>query len=384
MPLRKTGPQTVPVTEPPLHARASSVSYRPLLVTGGLIAVTAAFLTIVLSRGGESPRGVSVPPPSRSSLQTWSGPATGALLRIDPKTNEVSGMRYAVGKDPSAVAVGEGSVWVANGGDKSIVRLDPATGKAQATVVLDQPPRGIAIGGSVSGVWVTTVFRVSKIDPLSNDVVLMQDLGEPTGAVTSGEGSVWVTGLFFGLGRVDPATGLLDSNFFVGEILCSVCGQADVLRHANAPWSGDHRRGAAPSIAAGLGSIWAVGAPPPSGPSAVWRIDPSTGSSTPIRVPFGAISVAVGKNVVWAVGTNGEVVRIDPRAKRVVKRIETGNGATEVVAGLGAVWVLNPTLGTLTRIDPGTNAAVATIAVGRTATALAVGEGSVWVTRRAG
>jgi streptogramin lyase len=322
--------------------------------------------------------------PSVVGMTDGSGAATGAVLRIDPATNKVAAQTYAVGKDPMAVAVGDGSVWVADAGGKSILRLDSAAGKGQATIVLGQQPRGIAISG-IAGVWVNTLNRVWKIDPVSNDVVLKQGLGEPSGSVATGQGSVWVTGLFFGLGRVDSSTGLLDPDFSVGQILCSVCGESDGARVPfGGPWSGDHRRGAPPSVATGLGSVWVVGAPPPSGPSSVWRVDPSTGSSTPIRVPFGAVGAAVGENAVWAVGTNGEVARIDPERNEVVKLIETGSGATQVGVGFGAAWVLNPMMGTVTRIDPGTNAVIATIDVGAGTNAIAAGEGSVWVTRRAG
>jgi streptogramin lyase len=277
-------------------------------------------------------------------------------------------------------------VWVANGADKSIVRLDPATGKVQANIVLGQAPRGIAIG-DVSGVWVNTVFRVWKIDPLSNDVVLMQDLGEPTGAVSAGEESVWVTGLLSGLDRIDPATGHLD-RAFAGMILCTSClprPRSDgSFQRFGGGWSGDHTRGAPPPVAAGLGSVWAVSAPPEAGRSPVWRIDPATGSSKPIRVPFAAAAVAVGENAVWTLGTDGEVARID-RTGRVTTVIQaTGRGATRVVFGFDAVWVLNQMQGTLTRIDPVAGEVVATIDIGKGATALAVGEGSVWVTRRAG
>jgi DNA-binding beta-propeller fold protein YncE len=91
--------------------------------------------------------------------------------------------------------------------------------------------------------------------------------------------------------------------------------------------------------------------------------------------------LAVGENAVWIVGTNGEVARIDPTTNRVVKLIGTENGTTQVAAGLDAVWVLNPRLGTVTRIDPATNAMVATIDVGKGATAIAAGRDSIWVTR---
>jgi YVTN family beta-propeller protein len=327
--------------------------------------------------GGDAGSRVELPVPG---MANGSGETTGALLRIDQVTNKVAAQTYAVGKDPTAVAVGEGSVWVANADDNSILRLDPGTGRVQATIVVGHKPRAIAIGGGVPGVWVNALNGVWKIDPLSNDAVLMEDLGEPSAAVAAGEGSVWVTLLLSGLGKVDPASGLLDRDFVVGHILCSRCPPAD---HRGGPSTGDHQRGAAPSVAAGLGSVWAVGSPAPGPePSSVWRIDPSTGSSTPILVPFPLVGVAVGENAIWAVGRNGEVARVDPATNDVVKFIGTAIGATQVAVGLEAVWVLNPTLGTVTRIDPGTSGVVATIDVGKGTTALAVGEGSVWVTRR--
>jgi streptogramin lyase len=87
---------------------------------------------------------------------------------------------------------------------------------------------------------------------------------------------------------------------------------------------------------------------------------------------------------VWALGTDGEVARID-RTGRVTTLIQaTGRGATRVAFGFDAVWVLNPMQGTLTRIDPAADEVVATIDIGKGATALAVGEGSVWVTRKVG
>jgi hypothetical protein len=147
-------------------------------------------------------------------------------------------------------------------------------------------------------------------------------------------------------------------------------------------WSGDHTRGAPPPVAVGLGWIWAVSAPPQDGLSPVWRIDPADGSSRPIRVPFASAAVTVGGNAVWAMGTDGEVARID-RTGRVTTVIEaTGRGATRVAFGFNSVWVLNPMQGSLTRIDPAAGEVVATIHVGKGATALAVGGGSVWVTRR--
>jgi len=383
MPDRRVSAPGAPHAAPHVQPKPSRASRRPLIATGGLILLAAIILAVLLPRGGGTPAPVSPSPPSSSSSRTSSGPATGALLRIDPATNKVAAQGYEVGQDPRAVAIGEGSVWVADPGKNSILRVDPATGKVRATIAIGQQPRGIAIGG-VPGVWVAAIDQVWEIDPQTNHVVGMHNVGEATGAIAAGEGSVWVTLVISGLGRVDATTGLRDRGFDVGMILCSGCiAIRDGMRAVGGPWSGDHQRGPSQSVAAGLGSVWAVGAPPPSGPSSVWRIDPSTGSSIPIRAEFPLVGVAIGEKAVWAVGANGVVARIDPETNEVAKLIGTGNGATRVVVGLGAVWVLNPTLGTVTRIDPGTNAVVATIEVGVGATAIAAGGGSVWVTRTA-
>jgi streptogramin lyase len=354
-------------------------SGHPLIVAGAIIAVVVVVLAALLSRGGGTPpvaRSSSASPPSSPAP---SPPAGVALLRIDPGTNQVAPQSYSVGDDPTAVAVGDGSVWVANAGDHTILGLDPATGEVQATIHLSQQPRAIA-GGGVPGVWVATIDELWEIDPRTNAVVLTHDLGDATGTVTTGEGSVWVTGLLFGLGKVDPATGLLDPHF-VGPVLCTAChilpGQ---LRKTSFFFSGDHQRGAPPSVAAGLGSVWAIVAPPPTGPSSLWRIDPLTGASKSITVPSALIGVTVGRDAVWAVGTNGEVVRVDPKTDEVTTTIVTGYGATKLAAGLDAIWVLNPARGMVVRIDPQTNTVVGTIAVGAGAKAIAVGLGSVWVT----
>jgi YVTN family beta-propeller protein len=368
-----------PAPEPHLQRRSSRGSRRQVIVAGGLTAIAAVVLPVILSHGGEKPAATPSVSPRSSSSPSSLDSATGALLRIDPATNEVAAQPYLVGRDPTALAVGEGSVWVADAGDNSILRLDPATGRVQARIEVTQQPRGVAIGGGVPGVWVNTIDQVWKIDPRSNRVVLMGDLGEPSGAIATGEGSVWVTSNFFGLGKVDPGTGRLDPGF-VGPIMSPQQHRA----RTGQPGTDEHYRRAPPSVGAGLGWVWAIWSPPPTGGSPVWRVDAATGSSTRIPMPFGPIGLAVGPNAVWAVGRNGGVAKIDPETSEVVAFIGTGNGVTQVAAGLGAVWVLNPSLGTVTRIEPGTDAVVATIDVGKGATALAAGEGSVWVTRRAG
>ena len=52
----------------------------------------------------------------------------------------------------SAIAFGEGGVWVACG-DNTVVRIDPSTDEASEPIHVDGLPRGIAAGAGA--VWVT-------------------------------------------------------------------------------------------------------------------------------------------------------------------------------------------------------------------------------------
>jgi len=51
-----------------------------------------------------------------------------------------------VGRRPVDIAADATGVWVANAGDDSVSRIDPATGRVVATVRLGNRPSGIAVG----------------------------------------------------------------------------------------------------------------------------------------------------------------------------------------------------------------------------------------------
>ena len=65
----------------------------------------------------------------------------------------VSVAAIPVDDGPVDVAVGEGAVWVVNGGDRSISRIDPKAGTVVATIKLEHEPVRIAAGDGL--VWVT-------------------------------------------------------------------------------------------------------------------------------------------------------------------------------------------------------------------------------------
>ncbi len=76
---------------------------------------------------------------------------TGTLTRIDPTTNSVK-ETLPIGGYPSAIAVGEGSVWIADPSTRSVVRVDPKQ-NGVVRIKVGARPRGIAVGDGF--VWVS-------------------------------------------------------------------------------------------------------------------------------------------------------------------------------------------------------------------------------------
>jgi virginiamycin B lyase len=77
---------------------------------------------------------------------------TGTLTRIDPTTNTVDATIDVRG-DPAGVAVGEGSVWIADAGTRSVLRVDPKKNRVVTRIRVGARPRGIAVGDG--SVWVS-------------------------------------------------------------------------------------------------------------------------------------------------------------------------------------------------------------------------------------
>ena len=78
----------------------------------------------------------------------------------------VVGEPIPVGANPREIAIGEGSVWVANAGDDTVTRIDAASGEVVGEPIeTGDDPIGIAVGDGA--VW-TANFRdgtVTKIEP---------------------------------------------------------------------------------------------------------------------------------------------------------------------------------------------------------------------------
>jgi virginiamycin B lyase len=114
------------------------------------------------------------------------------------------------------------------------------------------------------------------------------------------------------------------------------------------------------------------------------RIETATDKVTKIEIggeiPDSEASIGVGEGGVWMMRLSEprELIKIDPATNTVVAHYPIDGAAAAVRAGLGAVWVSDPSISVIHRVDPATGAIVADIKVGRQPQFLAVGAGAVW------
>ena len=194
--------------------------------------------------------------------------------------------RISVGAFPNSVAQAAGAVWVA------VMTVHP---RHQGEVV--------------------------RVDPKTNRVVARIEMPSFPESLVGAEGSVWAAGFERRIGnvlyRIDPAT-----NRIVARI-----------------------REASGYLAAGAGSVWALGEPPWT--RSIVRIDPSTERIVArIDVQNPITDLVFGNGRLWVLvnhpsggHNNGHVVEIDPRTNGVVARIPVQDGSPKIGAGGGAVWV---------------------------------------------
>jgi YVTN family beta-propeller protein len=307
----------------------------PAAVLVGAVIVAAFFLT----RGSDA---IAVRPNS--------------VAIIDPASNEILDS-VPVGAMPGPVAVGEGSVWVANLEDRNLARIDAASRSVVRRIALEGTPTGLAVGEGAVWIVYGRLGTVSSVDPQFNAVGEPIDPGLPSarGSVAVGNGAIWVAFDTSFVVRVDPSSRRVVATGVV---------------------SGD----GSSAIAVGEESVWVASAVH----STVSRLNPRTAAEfsqfTVGREPSG---IAVGGGAVW-VSNKGEdtVSRIDPKSGSQTP-IAVGDGPAGIAFGEGAVWVANSAAGTVSRIDPAADQATATIELGSRPEGVAVGHGAVWVTVQA-
>jgi serine/threonine-protein kinase len=233
--------------------------------------------------------------------------------------------------------------------------LAAVLGMELATGVGHAPPKSPLFGED------NTLVRV---DPETNEVRAVVDVGQSPAAVTASGRSVWVyTG--------DPS---------VVEIDAATNGVRKRTPISAAPTDISFFSG--PVIASDPGGAWLVGVNA-RGRGVLTRLLSSGRGKREYRLRYEPKAVAVRAGAVWVLGWGRRdvLLRIDADSGEVTKKtlLPTSSQATGLGVGAGAVWITNPSRATLYRVDARSGARTGETRLWSYASPPRVAFGSVWV-----
>ena len=273
---------------------------------------------------------------------------------IDPQRSRVVG-HVPVGRRPVAIAIGHGSVWVANADDGTVSRIHPDRREVIRTIGIGAPAIDLAV--ATDAVWVANGSdgTVSRIDPSADAVVETIDLRgsselawNPTYAVDADDDSVWVAAGPHHVLRIDPTT---NEPFAIIDV-----GQVPV------------------GVALGEEALWVA-----TTAERALRIEPHTSTAT-AEVPIGyPVALTAGKQAVWVSDSLGLVWRINPDTATVSQTTLVGRGLVGLCATDGVVFAANNADGTVVQIDAQDGQVVGVVPVGHAPTDVASWDGNIWV-----
>ena len=302
--------------------------------------------------GGERP---SVTQRRQAPSDTEAQVPPDSVALIDPERFRVVG-HVLVGRRPVALAIGHGSVWVANTDDGTVSRIEPDRREVVRTIGIGAPAVDLAVG--TDAVWVANGSdgTVSRIDPRADAVVETIDLRgsselvwNPTYSVDADDDSVWIAAGPHHVLRIDPTTNEPSAIIDVGNVPVG--------------------------LARGGEALWVV-----TTAERALRIEPHTNAATaevPIEYP---VALTAGKQAVWVSDARGQIWRINPDTGTVTQTTSVGGGLVGMCATDGMVYAANNADGTVVQIDPQDGGVVGVIPVGHAPTDVAAaGNGTVWV-----
>jgi streptogramin lyase len=233
---------------------------------------------------------------------------------LDPKTRKVVAT-IGIGADVSDIAIGFGSVWVANGNDGSVTRIDPRLNAVETTLDLGPkaqlaPTAVFLIAVDEAHVWITRGAELLRIDPQTDRVNHRVHVGTPIGLATGG-GSVWVSTLFERLLRIDAKTGTVTATTAL-----PTGALAPVFAHQ---------------------SLWLIAN---LGHGEIERIDPNSLTATGTALAGDSpTSLASSEHAVWASLASGMIVRIEPDSADVTDTLHVGQDPTSLATSDDEIWI---------------------------------------------
>lgn len=233
----------------------------------------------------------------------------------------------AMAKPCGAMAILDGSLWVADCEEKALVRIDTAKAEKIATVRTGLASTGeLNVVAGAGSVWVAsdnTAGKVSRVDPATNKVIATIPVNPGTWYLAFGFGSVWVVSSESGsIQKIDPATNAV--------VKTTPLGKEPAF------------------LAAGEGAVWVQ----EQGDGTVARIDPETGEVTG-RVKIGPVlkygDIDTGAGTVWLRTTEDQTfVAIDPQTLTIKARVGKAEGSGALRFTSAGLWTSAHDVHTLT------------------------------------
>jgi len=267
------------------------------------------------------------------------------VLKIDPASGEIL-LEIDVDAPPGGIALGAGSAWIASFAVDYLLRLDSETGAELARITIGSDGSGVTFSDGVAWVAQFAPGTVTAIDPATNEILKVIDVG--AGASGMAPGSVWVTSFTdMKLSNVDvdfsndtatvdavvlqgqgsaPAAG----GGFVGATVFDL-GQFQVFDADLFPVATFELGSNANVATYGFGAFWVTN----STSGDVYRIDPSADEPELVTTIPLAVGIAVGDDMVYVASfSNGVVYQFPPDDPGAMTELaDTGSEAFEVAYG---------------------------------------------------
>jgi DNA-binding beta-propeller fold protein YncE len=267
--------------------------------------------------------------------RVWVGSArTGQLIGL-PTSGDAKPRRIKLpwNGGTTSIAAGFGSLWVTNGPQSRVVRINPATGALQADRALGSGEADVVAAGE-GAVWIgrraintnDPPSSIVKVDPHGGKTTEIQFGQEGVSWITTGGGYVWVPNRRRArLSRISPRTG---------------------ERKSTPIGLGKHR------AVFGANQIWVTNYDDGTLTQNNRALDNSAPVALSVRGPLG---LAYSAGTVWVASQlDNAVVRIDPKKGEVTgSPIEVGRTPFAITAHGKSAWVTNLASATVSRIDLG-------------------------------
>lgn len=322
----------------PLIERA--VRHRRLIALVGALLLTGAVAAAAIELTGRH----AAPIPLRANSIAAIDPATRAVVAVIP-----------VGERPTALIFAFGSLWVANGDDGTVMRVDPRGG-VLATIGIGGDVADLASG--YGSVWVAdgNAGTLTRIDPAQNAVQRTISFGridplfpKPVFNVAIGTGGVWIT-RDTEIIRIDPSTNSVSERIPTPS--------------------------AATGLAAGGGRVWVTTAN-----ERILRFDDGVARPTAmIETSGGDIAPFLADGNLWVLADGYALSAIDPGSARVYLSAPSGHRPVAAIAERGVIWVANALDHNVVRFDARSVRPIdRPIRLQYRPTALAAVDGRIWV-----